>query len=101
MDIEIIKSPSEGVIKMLKSRLFSKDFLENDEFDTVGLVQGKLVEMFVATDIAEKTAAVEVFEVKGICPQHFTMIAVLGDVASVNEALNNIVKEFKERVSIK
>ncbi|MDZ5725907.1 BMC domain-containing protein [Acetobacterium carbinolicum] len=99
MDIEIIKSPSDGVIKMMRSRLFSKDFLESEKFDTVGLVQGKLVEMFVATDIAEKTAAVDVVEIKGICPQHFTMIAVLGDIASVKEALNNIAKEFKERVS--
>lgn len=82
---------------MLKSRTLSKDALGCEEFDTLGLIQGKLVEMFIATDIAEKAANVNVIEIKGVCPQHFTMIAVLGDVASVNEALNNISREFKER----
>lgn len=97
MDIEMIKSPSAGVIKMLKSRTLSKELMENDKFDTVGLVQGKLVEMIVATDIAEKSADVEVAEIKGICPQHFTMIAVLGDVASVSEALGIIANKFNEK----
>lgn len=97
MDIEIIKSPSEGVVKMLKSRSVAKDFLGNEAFDTVGLVQGKLIEMIVATDLAEKSADVEVVEIKGVCPQHFTMIAVLGDVASVGEALKIISNQFNER----
>lgn len=82
---------------MLKSRSLSKDFQGNDEFDTVGLVQGKLVEMIVATDIAEKSADVEVIEIKGVCPQHFTLIAVLGDVASVSEALKIISEKFNEK----
>lgn len=97
MDIEIIRSPSAGVIKMLQSRSLSKDFLGRNEFDTVGLVQGKLVEMIVATDIAEKSADVDVVEIKGVCPQHFTMIAVLGDAASVSEALKIIAKKFNEK----
>ena len=97
MDIEIIKSPSAGVVKMLKSRTLSKDFLGSEAFDTVGLVQGKLIEMIVATDLAEKAADVEVVEIKGVCPQHFTMIAVLGDVASVSEALKIISNQFIER----
>lgn len=97
MDIEIIKSPSKGVLEMFRRRTFAKDFLENDIYDAIGLVQGKLSQMFVAADIAEKAASVKVEEIKGICPQHFTMIAIFGDTSSVNEALNAISKAFNER----
>lgn len=97
MDIEIIKSPSDGVVEMLQRRSSAKNFFENKVWDTVGLVQGKLSEMLVAADIAEKTANVRVEEIRGICPQHFTMIAVFGDTASVGEALNSISQTFSER----
>jgi ethanolamine utilization microcompartment shell protein EutS len=97
MDIEIIKSPSDGVVEMLQRRSSAKNFFENKVWDTVGLVQGKLSEMLVAADIAEKTANVRVEEIRGICPQHFTMIAVFGDTASVSEALDSISQSFGER----
>ena len=97
MDIRIIKSPSDGVVEMLKRRSAAGNLFENKAWDTVGLVQGKLSEMLVAADIAEKTANVKVEEIRGICPQHFTMIAVFGDTASVSEALNSISQTFGER----
>ena len=97
MDIEIIKSPSAGVVEMLQRRSSGKNFFENKAWDTVGLVQGKLSEMLVAADIAEKTANVRVEEIRGICPQHFTMIAVFGDTASVGEAIHSISQTFGER----
>jgi microcompartment protein CcmL/EutN len=53
--------------------------------------------MFVAADIAEKAANVKVEEIRGICPQHFTMIAIFGDTASVDEAINDITQAFNER----
>ena len=97
MDIELIKSPSDGVLKMLQSRSLQKDFFDHQAFDAVGLVQGKLHEMMVAADIAEKAASVIVTEIKGTCPQHFTMLALFGDTSSVNEALNRISQAFSER----
>ncbi len=97
MDIEFIKSPSDGVIKMLQNRSFSKDFFDDQAFDAIGLIQGKLSEMIKAADIAEKSADVKAIEIKGICPQHFTMIALFGDTASVNEALDHISEELGER----
>ncbi|MPW25514.1 BMC domain-containing protein [Alkalibaculum sp. M08DMB] len=82
---------------MLRDRSFSKDFFDNQLFDALGLIQGKLSEMILAADIAEKSASVKVLEIKGICPQHFTMIALLGDTSSVNVALESITKLFDER----
>lgn len=99
MDIEIIKSPSDGVVKMLQRRSSEKNFCDDRAWDTVGLVQGRLSEMLVATDIAEKSANVQVEEIRGVCPQHFTMIAIFGDTSSVNEALNSVSQTFGERRS--
>ena len=96
MDYQIIKQPSAGVIKMLESRSTYRDFFKQQTFDTIGLVQGKLTEMFAATDIAEKASDVDVLEVKGVCPQHFTMIAIFGDTAAVMEAMDRIKARFEK-----
>ena len=96
MDYQIIKQPSSGVIKMLESRSNMKDFFKKRSFDTIGLVQGKLCEMLAAADTAEKASGVEVLEVKGVCPQHFTMIAIFGDTASVSEAMDRIKAQFEK-----
>ena len=96
MDIQIIKQPSPGVLKMLENRTSVRDYLKEHDFDTIGLVQGKLVEMLVAADIAEKASGVDAMEVKGICPQHFTMIAIFGDTASVQEAIERIQTQLEK-----
>jgi hypothetical protein len=90
VDIQIIKQPAAGVIRMLESRTVMRDFIHNISFDTIGLVQGKLIEMVVAIDIAEKASGVEAIEIKGVCPQHFTLLAIFGDTAAVSEAIERI-----------
>ena len=53
----------------------------------MGLVQGKVVDMIAAADVAEKAASVRVFDLKGICPQHITMIGIFGDIADVKASM--------------
>lgn len=96
MDFQLIKQPSAGVIKMLETRSGFRDLSESARFDTIGLVQGKLLDMVVAADRAEKAAQVEVVEIKGVCPQHITMIALLGDTAAVEEAIDNLRTYFEK-----
>jgi microcompartment protein CcmL/EutN len=45
------------------------------------------VDMIAAADVAEKAANVRVFDLKGICPQHITMIGIFGNVADVKAGL--------------
>lgn len=103
MDIELIKSPSSSVIEMVKSRsspnIKDSDFMNG--IGAIGLVQGKVLRMLVAADIAEKHANVKVVEVRGLCPQHFTLIAVLGDISSVSEALENVAARFDKSWNVK
>ncbi|MCB2185589.1 MAG: BMC domain-containing protein [Deltaproteobacteria bacterium] len=79
---------------MLMSRMggSAKKSLEVMDFSAVGLVQGRLLDMIAASDVAEKAAAVQVYDLKGTCPQHTTMIGIFGDIAAVKAALDAVEK---------
>ncbi len=96
MDIRIIKSPSFGTREMLKRRIALSGVVDVVDADAIGLVQGKMIDMLCASDIAEKAAGVEVYDVRGLCPQHMTMLAIFGDTASVENALSEIDRKVKE-----
>lgn len=98
MDIQLIKSPSISVIEMIKARS-TRNIKEIDnmgEIGAIGLVQGKIINMLVAADVAEKHANVKVIEINGVCPQHFTLVVILGDTSAVTEALENIAERVNE-----
>jgi ethanolamine utilization microcompartment shell protein EutS len=95
MDIKIIKSPTQGTINMLNRRM-AGDITSKfpTTYDTIGLIQGKLIDMVIAADIAEKAADVYIEEIRGLCPQHFLLLAVFGDTSSVEAALKAIKEEL-------
>jgi len=95
LNIQFITHPGPGVIGILMSRMgvAGKKTLEVIDFSAVGLVQGRLVDMIYASDIAEKAANVHVFDLKGTCPQHLTMIGIFGDIAAVKAGLDAIRAE--------
>lgn len=94
MDCRIIKSPGEGTMAILNRRKGSgiRDVIENT--DAVGLVQGRLIEMVVASDIAEKAVGVTVEDIRGSCPQNMIMLAIFGDTESVVSAIDEIKKKW-------
>ena len=90
MEFRIIKSPTVGTIDILMRRMgpgVSKDTIC---VDAVGLVQGKMIEMIYAADIAEKAVGVTVEDIRGSCPQNMIMIAIFGDTESVESAIQEI-----------
>ncbi|QHI71138.1 BMC domain-containing protein [Aminipila terrae] len=95
MDIRIIKSPSEGTINILLRRKGTGANTLPPCLDAVGLVQGKMIEMIVASDIAEKAVGVTVEEIKGSCPQNMILLAIFGETAAVEEALENIKRNWE------
>lgn len=90
MDIKIIKAPSQATLSIIENR--SRASFEGQAPSAIGLVQGKLIEMVVASDIAQKCVGVDVVDVRGSCPQNMIMLAILGDTSSVEEALEEIKK---------
>ena len=99
MDFRIIKSPSEGTKDILKRRMVTYSKLDISKVGAIGLVQGKLIEMIYAADIAEKAVGVTVEDIKGSCPQHMILLAIFGDTASVEAAINEIKLKMKEGLS--
>ncbi|WP_125565729.1 BMC domain protein [Companilactobacillus insicii] len=95
MDLRIIKSPGEGTLAILKRRKGSGPREAIPTPDAVGLVQGKLIEMVCAADLAEKAVGVTVEDIRGSCPQNMIMLAIFGDTASVMSAMETIQKGSK------
>jgi microcompartment protein CcmL/EutN len=93
VEIRIIKSPSPGTIEILMRRKGSIRTEVPPVIDAVGLVQGRMIEMVVAADIAEKAVGVTVEDIKGSCPQNMILLAIFGDTASVEDALTQIKEE--------
>ena len=96
MDYRIIKSPSKGALELVERRMGLAGTSSFDHADAIGLVQGKMIDMICAADIAEKAVGVEVYDIRGICPQHMTLLAICGDTASVSDALKQIEFKLKE-----
>lgn len=97
MDCRIIKSPGEGTLAILNRRKGSgpREVIETP--DAVGLVQGKLIEMVCAADVAEKAVGVTVEDIRGSCPQNMIMLAIFGDTASVIAAIEEIRSREKNK----
>lgn len=98
MDFRIIKSPSQGTIDILARRKGSGKAMDLECIDAIGLVQGKMIEMIVASDIAEKAVGVTVEDIRGSCPQNMILLAIFGDTASVESAIKEIKQKIREDI---
>ena len=95
MDIRIIKSPSAGTVDILLRRKGSDRNTLPPCTDAIGLVQGKMIDMVVAADIAEKAVGVTIEDIRGSCPQNMILLAIFGDTASGESALAQIRQEVQ------
>lgn len=100
MEFRIIKSPSRGTIDILMRRKGSAKSETPECIDAIGLVQGRMIDMVVAADIAEKAVGVTVEDIRGSCPQNMILLAIFGDTASVESALREIKEKSEEGMDI-
>jgi hypothetical protein len=101
--VQSVKSPTKTFLEIIEKRLSrsSRDAFKMEGSTgtpgAVGLIHGNIVEVLAAIDIGEKAARVSIFEIMGTCQQHFNTIAIFGDVASVDLALQAIEFHFKAK----
>lgn len=98
MEIRMIKSPSKGTLDILMRRKGSLKGETPECVDAVGLIQGRMIEMIVAADIAEKAVGVTVEDIRGSCPQNMILLAIFGDTASVESAIADIKEKVREGI---
>ena len=96
MDFRIIKSPSKGTLDILRRRKSSGVAKDFETTDAIGLVQGKLIDMVFASDVAEKAVGVVVEDIRGSCPQNMILLAISGDTASVEAAIKEIQEKIRD-----
>lgn len=99
MEMRIIKSPSSGTLDILMRRMESGAAKTITNADAVGLIQGRMIEMVCASDIAEKAVGVVVKDVRGSCPQNMILLAIFGDTAAVEAALDQISRQEERKTS--
>lgn len=95
MEYRIIKSPSPGTMDILNRRKGSGTSVPLGPADAVGLIQGRIIEMVCAADVAEKAVGVTVEDIRGSCPQNMIMLAIFGDTASVEAGMEEIRQREK------
>lgn len=101
MQIVLVRSPSDGFVQMLLNnvRPLDRKRLEETRWGAIGLLQARLIELYHAADVAEKASNIETALVMGTCPQHIQMLAILGQQAAVQTALDTIRQRFAEKES--
>lgn len=99
--IRIMKTVSPGTKEIIKrrARMEGLDVLFQEN-EALALLNGNVTELIYASDVAQKAAAVQVFEISGNCPQHLTCLAVLGDPAAVDEAVKAILIKLKAEIEV-
>lgn len=100
VNIRLIKRPSKGFWAILENRRIDSDHFESPKnpSDAVGLIQGPVASILAAADIAEKAAAIQVAEIRGVCPTHMTVIAVYGDTSAVESALRAVAEDLNQTI---
>jgi hypothetical protein len=96
MDFRIIKTPTQGTIDILMRRRAAPNSDPPPCASAVGLVQGRMIEMVCAADVAEKAVGVTVEDIRGSCPQNMVLLAIFGDTASVEDAIAKIRQKAEE-----
>lgn len=98
VETRIIKTPSPGTVDILLRRMANVEAGKVEGFDAVGLVQGRMIDMVVAADIAEKAVGVTAVDIRGSCPQNMVLLAIFGDTASVEDAVAKINNRLEKRL---
>ncbi|MDP6100157.1 MAG: hypothetical protein QGH66_01870 [Dehalococcoidia bacterium] len=96
IQLRLIRQPTDDTAELLKTRLWrgTKEKFDGFQFDTIGLIQGYVIEMLAASDVVGKAAPVQVAEVLGLCPQHFSLLGVFGTSEAVDTAMSAVEQQL-------
>jgi ethanolamine utilization microcompartment shell protein EutS len=91
----LVVKPAKALLEVLKSRLRPKSASDFNEVGALLLIQGAVVDVLAAIDVATKASNVKAAEVVGNCPQQLNTVVFWGSVSDVKQALSAL-KEWGE-----
>lgn len=89
-----MKTVSQGTKEIISQRVRKNLPGLFSENCALALIHGDVCDMIYASDLAQKAADVQVFEIPGTCPQHMTCLGIAGDTSAVEAAVLKIQKEL-------
>lgn len=95
----VISAPSTGIKEMLLRKANAKANIKEDILQNctaIGLFQASMIDCYYYADVAQKAGEVVALEINGTCPQRLSMMALFGDLSSVNAAVRAINNDEKE-----
>lgn len=102
MKYAMIERPSAGTLGIIARKAPDRRLqaaIAEGAVEAVGICQGTVTEVLVASDIAEKTAGVVAGELNGTCPNHITCLVMLGDSSGVKAAMEGVKAACGARIS--
>ena len=97
MKVAAIHRPSAATLSIIGRKVYDpaiREVLTSGGAESIGICQGTVLEIIVASDISEKTADVMAGELNGSCPQHMTCLVVVGKTSAVTAAIETIKNAF-------
>lgn len=101
MKYVVIERPATGTLAIMKRKMSDsriQELISCGSVEAVGVCQGTVLEILVASDVAEKAAGVTAGEINGTCPNHMTCLAVIGETSAVKEAIQSIQKRLDAQI---
>ncbi|AER65950.1 microcompartments protein [Thermovirga lienii DSM 17291] len=84
----LVVKPTEALLEVLKSRLRPRVVKDFNGAGALLLIQGAVVDVLAAIDVATKASNVKASEVVGNCPQQLNTVVFWGSVSDVKQALS-------------
>ena len=84
----LVVKPTEALLEVLRSRLRPQVVKDFSGAGALLLIQGAVVDVLAAIDVATKASNVKASEVVGNCPQQLNTVVFWGSVSDVKQALS-------------
>ena len=100
MTFVIIDKPAaatQGIVyrKTIDKRV--REAIDQGRVEALGICQGTVQEVVVASDVAEKAAEVIAGELNGTCPNHITCLVFVGSTSAVKNAMDAIRHRMEKK----
>lgn len=100
MTFEIVDKPAPATLNIIQRKILDKrvqEAVQEGRVEALGICQGTVLEVVVASDIAEKASGVIAGELNGTCPNHITCLVFVGSTSAVKSAMDAVRRKYEKK----